>query len=68
MKLSPTEVTNTSPRAMKAISLPLGETAISLTPPLMEMNLSLLALSWVMMVTGTFLGCPPSFMVYSSPS
>ena len=60
---SPTEVTNTSPRAMKAISFPSGETAISSTPPLREMILSALSLACVVMRTASLVGLSPGCMV-----
>ena len=68
MKDLSTEVTKTSPLAINAISLPFGEIAISLIPPLIEINLSVFAIFCVVIFTFTLEGFLPSFMVYNSPS
>ena len=58
-----TLVTNTSPRAMNAISLPLGATAISRAPLVTGTTRSRLALASAEIATATFWGLPPGFIV-----
>ena len=61
--LPSTAVTNTSPRKMKATSLPVGETASAPTPPVTGTTRSLLLRASTAIAMATFCGWPDGFIV-----